>query len=91
MNVISLFRAGLAEMNIRAPIISEPGLIRREYEAERLRIEEEARKRQEQEAQASEKLIKELQVFFCSLTICIIKVSNYYNCWYEHYFPLPEV
>lgn len=52
---------GLTELNIPTPKISEPGLIRREYEAERKRMEEEALKRQEQEAQASEKLIKELQ------------------------------
>ncbi|XP_034238158.1 E3 ubiquitin-protein ligase rnf168-like [Thrips palmi] len=51
----------LAELNIQAPKISEPGLIRREYEAEQKRIQEEALKRQEVEVRASEQLIKELQ------------------------------
>lgn len=51
----------LAELNIQTPKISEPGLIRREYEAEQKRIQEEALKRQEIEVRASEQLIKELQ------------------------------
>lgn len=61
---------GLIEQNIPAPKICEPGLIRREYEAERKRIEEEAHKRQELEAQASAKLIKELQVYFYFCCFC---------------------
>lgn len=67
-----LFSSGLTELNIQAPKICEPGLIRREYEAEQKRIQEEALKRQEVEVRASEQLIKELQVCSFSFISCSV-------------------